>query len=1452
MKMTEFIDLNRRFYETPDQKNPEELAQASYLLRGLSNDNTLGWPELLQRWIVVILGEAGSGKSTELQFQADKLRGHSEQSFFVRLDRLVSESLVEALGDRDRVAFQDWQRGSHTCWFFFDSVDESKIRRPDDFLITLDKICDAIGIRELRRARLIFTSRISEWRPVTDGAALRRRFCLFNRTDTTKKEPREATYSLLEQRNEGDVAERQKGDKATKDSPLVVYLAPLDPERVRRYAQWRGLPDPEAFIHALETNYAWEFARRPLDVNGLIEYWKQHGRLGSLTELIEHSLRLSLRETEPRETNYPLTPETARRGAEALAAAVLLCRNFNIKVPDDAYIPPVSALDASHCLPAMWSAAERRALLTRPLFDGATYGCIRFHHRRMIEYLAASWINERMRDGCPLARLGALLFAQHQGEYILRPTLASVATWLANGNEPHNRQVRERLLQIEPGIHFRYGDPAQLPLEYKRRILNALCNRYSDRRWVWLEHDPEALARLADPSLSADVSAVIRNRHVPKNVREDMFLLVRYGRLTACLEIALEVIAAPDEEETIKLYAAAALRDCADTHIFTRLADVARSLPTVSNPLSGILCEALYPNIIGANGLCDLLRKTEAPERFASVLPWTLRQHLKEKLAPSISSPLLAVFVELLRTEPHIEHGHGEERISQHFGWLGDVLPIVLGKVLEQAQISSEDVELAAQSIRMLETHWDYGGTKEKDEGQQLSNAVRRHLALKRNYFWQGTARFRATNGRDPEWLSQILGWQHFVYLDSTDIAWLTIDARQRRSATDRVLALRSAFELWHPYGKEWRYWFGLLRGQFVLPELHRHFWKSTFLRMADPARSVWVRQVRNKLLTKYWWKRRLRKINEGRSWVRDQYLLHRYLYRLYSGKATGWLMNLAREAEHKRSSSRWAVNDWLGLREKRGPLVAWATRRGCEVSWVRHTPLLPHEKPNPNQTSGQTIVGLCGLQSLWQRGRLDFAALPEEDAVRTARYALCELNGFADWLPELIRARPQAVRQVFKKAIIGEWQFPPDREHFSEVLSKLVWQGECYWPLIADDLLAQLQIQDPLHQRILNYAVSVLLKTPNSPHGELAVLAAQRVANYPPESPFFTTWTVLWLQLDAVSSIAYLLRCMNVLTAAQRDNLMLRLCDALHEDRLNPTPHLEKPNYLQPQAMRILLPLVYQRIRPTEDIDHTGGEAYTPTEQDHAQEFRNGLLRRFAEIDHPEVLITLKELRDTPQLSRHSDWITHLIERHVMQKVDLLPWQENEIRTFAVEFETNPRNDTDLFRIACWRIQDIKKEVEIAENSLRDEVQQDWDETDLRRWFQRKLNERSRNRYTIPQEAEIDGQQRADLRFENPSIRSAVPVEIKWADNWTARELLERLENQLVGQYMRAYNIRYGIYLLGYIGRKQQWDHPTEERRIGLSELIRLIEERAREIEQCRHAVSEIFVIALDFTAPR
>ena len=415
VRSEEYIDLGRRFLKASDDENPENAAQDSYLLASLlGKKQGYSWPELLQYRIVIILGEPGSGKTTELKLQSEELIRKGKRAFFIRLDRLVTEAFDAVLGEEARRAFRDWQQGQTPACFFFDSVDETKLKRPDDFLTALDRISDGITYRQLRRATLIFSSRISEWRPVTDLNEVRRRFPFHEQPGLTPQ-PKADTPS---------------------SKPLVVQIAPLDPEQVREYALWRKLPGVEAFLKALDANHAWEFARRPLDVNGLIEYWRVHHRLGGLTDLIENSIKLGLRESEGRETAYPLTPEDARQGAETLAAAAIFCRNLNFRVPDDALIPRSAALDAVDCLPRIWKADQKRALLTRPLFDGATYGCIRFHHRRTLEYLAASWLNKCVRNGCPLEHLENLLFANYQGDSILRPSLAPIATWLANGDEP--------------------------------------------------------------------------------------------------------------------------------------------------------------------------------------------------------------------------------------------------------------------------------------------------------------------------------------------------------------------------------------------------------------------------------------------------------------------------------------------------------------------------------------------------------------------------------------------------------------------------------------------------------------------------------------------------------------------------------------------------------------------------------------------------------------------------------------------------------------------------------------------------------------------------------------------------------------------------------------------------------------------------------------------------------
>lgn len=93
-----------------------------------------------------------------------------------------------------------------------------------------------------------------------------------------------------------------------------------------------------------------------------------------------------------------------------------------------------------------------------------------------------------------------------------------------------------------------------------------------------------------------------------------------------------------------------------------------------------------------------------------------------------------------------------------------------------------------------------------------------------------------------------------------------------------------------------------------------------------------------------------------------------------------------------------------------------------------------------------------------------------------------------------------------------------------------------------------------------------------------------------------------------------------------------------------------------------------------------------------------------------------------------------------------------------------------------------------------------------------------------MTQESTVDLNQRPDLRVEIPGI-SALPVEVKLAnlEHWSAEKLLERLEGQLIGQYLRADGVNYGVYVVGNTAPKRRWLRPGDKKLIDFSELVSL-----------------------------
>jgi len=245
-------------------------------------------------------------------------------------------------------------------------------------------------------------------------------------------------------------------------------------------------------------------------------------------------------------------------------------------------------------------------------------------------------------------------------------------------------------------------------------------------------------------------------------------------------------------------------------------------------------------------------------------------------------------------------------------------------------------------------------------------------------------------------------------------------------------------------------------------------------------------------------------------------------------------------------------------------------------------------------------------------------------------------------------------------------------------------------------------------------------------------------------------------------------------------------------------------------------------------------------------------LLQVLANSEGADVLCCLQELKEEPALVSLGDWLTHLIAQRQQHDADVIPWTAQKIRQFHAEFENDPQTDTELSRIVVRRLGDIKHDVERADVSIREDLHPDDDEARFRRWLMQELRTRARGGYTASQEEEVDRQQRPDVRIWNPRVSGGpISIEIKLADRWTGPQLLERLENQLIGQYMRDANARHGIYVLGIVGERSFWVMPGRKQRLTFVDLISILQERASTIVTGRRDLVEVRVIGIDFRTP-
>jgi hypothetical protein len=551
---------------------------------------------------------------------------------------------------------------------------------------------------------------------------------------------------------------------------------------------------------------------------------------------------------------------------------------------------------------------------------------------------------------------------------------------------------------------------------------------------------------------------------------------------------------------------------------------------------------------------------------------------------------------------------------------------------------------------------------------------------------------------------------------------------------------------------------------------------------------------------------------------------------------------------DEQNGSSKWTKYNWEYLIPEFGESVAEAFRDGCIGYWRKYSPDISSENiGNYNTNENAVIIGLSGLE-------MEARSLPnwpenlsKNEAKLACRYAFNEMNGFPDWLSKLHNLFPNIVENAILKEI--EYEFCQyDGEHPCHyVLTYVFYSLNWLNPKISNQIIAFLKNHEPKHDDTIKKALGIALSVNNIDKKSFVELAKSKVKNIKSISRQ-GLWLAAWMDVDSKSAFKTLKSIFNEISNAKEATkfAMIFIGSLLgrHGERIKS----EYKDYVQPQMLLSLIKLMHSYIRISEDINRANTGVYTPNLRDYAQEARSHLFNLLTDIHCKQTYLALMDLYKNHPNKRSREWCLIYAKQHAAKAAEFESWNPENIAIFAEEAELAPKNNQELFDMAVSRLLDLKADLEDGDNSIAEILQSVKEETKHRNVIANWLREHSLEKYSISQEEELADAKKPDIRLRGFGFDAPVPIELKIVDNkWTVKKLIERLKNQLCGQYMRDIRSNYGIFLLVYLGNKKFWKHPKTGNHINFDELISLLEKEAEKITNKNKKIESIKIIGIN-----
>jgi len=1424
MSDDEFIQVHRTFH---DLALSEGEGKESELIRLMLRDKATHWSDLLEEPRVVLLSEAGSGKTEELRHVCRDLRQRAKRAFFLRIEHLAQD-FDTAFEEGTPEEFEEWMASGEGGWLLLDSVDEARLKDPKDFERAIRKVGRKLS-RVLQRTHIIITGRTDAWRPRTDllicEAAL----------------PWTASAAAPDQ-DQGSseaVTARDTPVPAPRMSPFrIVALDDLAGEQVDRFAGAKGVTDINAFKKAVERADAWSFTARPLDLAETVEFWIANQKIGSRLELIRASIdkRLEERDQDRADTN-PISKDRIREGARLVAAATTLAKESAIRVPDgqknDRGLPIKEVL-------ADWNDADCRTLLTRPIFDEGIYGTVRFHHRSVREFLTAEWLNIMLVDEGSRAKIENLFFRRQYGIEVVVPTMRPILPWLVLLDQ----RILERVTRLAPEVLFEGGDPAQLPVDTRAQILRETCEQLAQPAHNRSAMEHSAVQRFASSDLAKVVRELLDKHSGDEDIVWFLLRMVQQGGVTSLADVTKH-FALTSRANYARLAAIRALmevgsrQDCSEV----REAFIMEAPPLRRSWLAELIC-GLDQTQAGVAWLLAALALAAPKERYETdQLSSSLAGYVAE--VPQILLPaLLDGFAGLLNRKPFVEHYHFE--ISKQYSWLDQSAGQALVRLIERRDPAALE-EAPLSILQRLPSTEGYGHSTLEGSAKELPQLVRGWPALNRALFWHSVAEERAQrNSKNGERLTDY--WHASIFsaywaFDGSDFEYMCDQIVVQPFLDDKLVALTLAFALYQQNGRLRAWRAALKKAASANPDV-----EGELNKLLNPPKGANAKFKRQQAA----WKRRSEREAAKEAAAKEkakQTLAGRVTTIRDFGKPgeisydQHYLHEQMRGGENQHNW--WTEGNWRSLIKEFGEDVALAFRDGAVGYWRQNTPLLRSEGAIANTTPFSTIFGLTGL-SIEARETTDWPlTLTPNEAEIATRYALQELNGFPVWLSQLHKALPSQVLGVLLKEIKYELSTETAEGESHYALYDVSWHGDWICDQIAPALLPELRAKRG-NTRNLNHLLAIVNRS--SVDDKTIAAIVLRKANATRNLTFAPIWFAAWVGVDPTAAIpALAARFAGMDDPIQQTKLALAFIVALIGGRSQ--EGRARQAFRTVEHMKSLYLLMARYIRQQDDIDRTGQGVYSPGLRDNAQDARNALIAFIRETPGKEAFLALLEMGRAHPDERSRPWMSYHAKTKAAADADVDAWTPSQVQEFGKSLVATPANHRALWYHAVDKLEALRHDLENGDSSIASILQAVDQETEFRKFIGGWCRDRAAGRYVIPQEEELADAKRPDLRFFGVGFDAPVPAELKLADKWTGPHLFERLEIQLCGDYLRDLRSSRGIFVIVYLGTKSYWDLPNGRRADTLEMLVDELQRHWTLISNDYPGVEDIRVIGIDLT---